>query len=95
MEKDTKTETKESSALVERLFSVGAHFGYSRSRRHPSVSKYIFGAKNKVELFDLEKVSELLKEAVSFVENLGAERRSLLFVVLSAVVSPQTHSYIS
>lgn len=80
MEKIITTENKEKNTLLESLFSVGAHFGYTRRRRHPSITPYIFGVKNKVELFDLEKVSVLLEEAVSFVENLGVERKQILFV---------------
>lgn len=66
--------------VIEKLFSVGAHFGYSPSRRHPSVSKYIFGAKGGVELFDLEQVASLLSEALEFVSKLASERKTILFV---------------
>jgi small subunit ribosomal protein S2 len=69
-----------SNPLLERLFSVGAHLGYSRSRRHPSVSSYIFGVKNRVEIFDLEKTADLLREASSFVEDLGSKGGKILFV---------------
>jgi len=80
MNQETETQNNTSSPLLERLFSVGAHFGYTRSRRHPSVSGYIFGTKNKVELFDLEKVSKLLEDAKSYVEGLGKEKKTILFV---------------
>ena len=66
--------------IIDKLFSVGAHFGYSPSRRHPSASQYIFGAKGGVELFDLEQVAALLGEALSFVKSLAAERKTILFV---------------
>ncbi len=80
MEKSITTENKETSDLLEALFKAGAHFGYTRRRRHPSVTPYIFGVKNKVELFDLEKVSELLEKASVFVEKLGEEKKQILFV---------------
>lgn len=48
---------------IDSMFTAGAHFAFSRSRRHPSVAPYIFGAKNKVEIFDLEKTSDLLDAA--------------------------------
>ncbi len=64
---------------IGRLFSVGAHFGLSRARRHPSVSPYIFGRKNRVEIFDLEKTSKLFSDAVLHMKNLGAERKIVLF----------------
>jgi len=66
--------------LIERMFSVGAHYGYSKSRRHPSVKPLIFGAKNRVEIFDLEKTSQMLREALAFAEKLGSEGKSILFV---------------
>ena len=66
--------------VIEKLFSVGAHFGYTPSRRHPSVSKFIFGAKGGTELFDLEKTAEALDAALSFVKTLAAGRKVILFV---------------
>jgi small subunit ribosomal protein S2 len=76
MEKTTKT----SHALVENLFSVGAHFGFAKSRRHPSAQPFIFGAKNKVEIFDLEKTSTELEKALEFVKELGKKKATILFV---------------
>lgn len=74
MTKDTNT------GLIERLFAVGAHFGYSRTRRHPTMAPYIFGAKNNVEIFDLEKTSPFLASAISFMEQLGTDGKIVLFV---------------
>lgn len=68
------------TGLIERMFAVGAHFGYSRSRRHPTTTPYIFGSKNKVEIFDLEKTSVLLAQAKMFMETLGKEGKTALFV---------------
>jgi small subunit ribosomal protein S2 len=50
------------------MFQAGAHFAFSKSRRHPSVAPYIFGVKNKVEIFDLEKTTHLLEDAKNFVK---------------------------
>ena len=72
--------TKHSGSVVEALFSVGAHFGFAKSRRHPSVQPYIFGAKNKVEIFDLEKTEEALNKALEFVKELGKRKATILFV---------------
>lgn len=66
--------------VIEKLFSVGAHFGYSPSRRHPSASKFIFGQKGGVELFDLEQVAKLLGDSLEFVAKLASERKVVLFV---------------
>ncbi|MBP9701839.1 MAG: 30S ribosomal protein S2 [Candidatus Pacebacteria bacterium] len=74
------TDKKTTSTLIDSMFGAGAHFAYSRSRRHPSVTPYIFGAKNKVELFDLEKTSELFAKTLEFIKTLGKENKTILFV---------------
>jgi len=66
--------------MVEGLFKAGAHFGYARSRRHPTITPYIFGTKNRVEIFDLTETEKLLAKAVEFAESLGKEGKTLLFV---------------
>jgi ribosomal protein S2 len=52
------------------MFKVGAHFGYSKTRRHSSTTPYIFGVKNRVEIIDLEKTDELLDRALVFISTL-------------------------
>lgn len=74
------SENKVNKEAVKEMFEVGAHFAYSKSRRHPSVSPYIFGAKDGVEIFDLEKVYGLLEEAKSFISKLAEEGKTILFV---------------
>lgn len=74
------TDKKTNSTLVDSMFGAGAHFAYSRSRRHPSVSPFIFGTKNKVEIFDLEKTSELLDKSINFIKELAKENKNILFV---------------
>ena len=65
---------------VKQMFEAGAHFGYSKTKRHPSVKPFIFGIKNRVEVFDLEKTSESLKKAKDFVKSLGSARKQIIFV---------------
>ena len=67
-------------ALVDELFNVGAHYGYSKSRRHPSVAPFIFGRKKNMEIIDLEKTSKQLEDAKAFVEQLAKDKKQLLFV---------------
>ena len=73
-------ETTHTNPLIDRLFAVGAHFGYTRTRRHPSVTPFIFGAKNRVEIFDLEETSKLLEKAKEYAKTLGQEKKMILFV---------------
>jgi small subunit ribosomal protein S2 len=75
----TEQEIKANPA-VNNMFKVGAHFAYSRSRRHPTVAPFIFGVKNRVEIFDLAKTDEALIAAKEFVKKLGTEGKQIVFV---------------
>lgn len=68
------------SALVDALFKVGAHFGFSRSRRHATMKPFVFGAKGKTDILDLTKTAPLLDEALMFMRGLGANGKKVLFV---------------
>ena len=67
-------------ASIEQMFEAGAHYGYGRTRRHPSVSSYIFASKNKTDIIDLEKTSVILAEAKEFIKGLGARNKIILLV---------------
>ena len=75
-----KETTNADTVLIDALFTAGAHFGFVKSRRHPSTKPYIFGVKNKIEIFDLEKTSDSLRTALEFVEELGSKNGKILFV---------------
>ncbi len=79
MQKTENTKAKD-SAVVEQMFNAGVHYGYSKTRRHPSVSPYIYTTKNKGDIIDLEKTSIMLDEAKEFVSELGAKNKTILFV---------------
>ena len=66
--------------VVEQMFKVGAHYGYSKTRRHPSVSSYIYATKNRVDIIDLEKTEKMLDLALEFVKSLGSKNKVVLFV---------------
>jgi small subunit ribosomal protein S2 len=68
------------NSTIEGLFRVGAHFAYSKSRRHPSASPFIFGSKARVEIFDLEKTGQALERAETFIQKLAQEGKQILFV---------------
>jgi small subunit ribosomal protein S2 len=65
---------------VEKMFQAGAHYGYSKQRRHPSVASYIYATKNKGDIIDLEKTNSMLERALEFVKNLGVGGKVILFV---------------
>lgn len=73
-------DTNSGHGLLDGLFSAGAHFGFIKSRRHPSTKPFIFGVKNKIEIFDLEKTKDSLDKALEYVQDLGSKNGKILFV---------------
>ena len=65
---------------IDALFRVGAQFGYSKTRRHSSAKKFIFGTKNKVDIIDLEKTYVMLEDAKKVMHDLKAGGKIILFV---------------
>ncbi len=68
------------STLIERLFSVGAHFGFKKSRRHPTVTSYLYGTKEGNDIFDLEQTADLLSKASAILKEAGLNGKTVLFV---------------
>jgi len=73
-------DVKIDDAVVGKMFEVGAHYGYRKSRRHPSVANYIYTTKNKNDIINLEKTKEMLGKALIFVQKLAETEKILLFI---------------
>lgn len=71
------TDVKE---LVNDLFAAGAHTGFVRSRRHPSVAKYLHSTRSRKDIINLEESVSLLAAAEEFATTLGRLGKTLLFV---------------
>lgn len=62
------------------LLKAGAHFGHQTKYWNPKMSKYIFGARNKIHIINLEKTLPALNEATAVVEKMAASNNKILFV---------------
>ena len=72
--------TKISDPMIESMFKAGAHYGYTRARRHPSTKSCVYGVKNRVEIIDLEKTKAQLDEAKKFIASMVKDGKQILFV---------------
>jgi small subunit ribosomal protein S2 len=77
------------STQIEEMFKAGAHYGYSKSRRHPSTSPYIFATKNGVDIINIEKTNEFFEKAMTEVTRLAATGKTILFVGTKAEAQQQ------
>jgi small subunit ribosomal protein S2 len=66
--------------LIERLFSAGAHFGFKKSRRHPTVTPYLFTSKDGNDIFDLEQSAGLIEAAAAVLNEAGKNGKTVVFV---------------
>jgi small subunit ribosomal protein S2 len=69
-----------SESLVRAMFEVGAHYGYTRTRRHPTTKAFLYGTKNRTDLIDLEKTAVSLATAEEVMATLGTTGKQILFV---------------
>ncbi|HAI74536.1 MAG TPA: 30S ribosomal protein S2 [Candidatus Moranbacteria bacterium] len=65
---------------MEEMFKSGVHFGHHKSRKNPRMNEYIFGVKNGINIIDLQKTAEKLKEALRFMEQIIIGGQKILFV---------------
>ena len=62
------------------LVKIGAHYGYTRTRRHPSAKPYINASQNGVDFIDLSKTMTQMDTAMDFLKGVVAANRQVVFV---------------
>ena len=77
------------NTIIEKMFEAGAHYGYSKSRRHPTTTQYIFATKNGVDIINIEKTYELFDKALEQISSLAASGKTILFVGTKAEARQQ------
>jgi small subunit ribosomal protein S2 len=68
------------SITMKQLLEAGVHFGHQTKRWNPKMKEYIFGERNGIYIIDLQKSLRLFKNAVQFVQELGAHGKTILFL---------------
>ena len=68
------------SVSMREMLEAGCHFGHQTRFWNPKMAQYIFGARNKIHIINLEKTVEKLAEAEKFVRELSARGGKILFV---------------
>lgn len=62
------------------LAQHGLQYGYSRTRRHPSMKPFIESNHNGVDFINLDKTAEQIENAISFLKSVQGAGRTILFV---------------
>jgi len=62
------------------MLQAGVHFGHQTRYWNPKMKPFIFGARNKVHIINLEKTVPMFNDALSFVQGVAAKKGKILFV---------------
>jgi len=68
------------SITMKQLLEAGVHFGHQTKRWNPKMKDYIFGERNGIYIIDLQKSLRLFKNALQFIQELGASGKNVLFL---------------
>ena len=68
------------SVSMRELLQAGVHFGHQSRYWNPKMAPFIFGARNKIHIINLEQTVPALNEALAFVERLAVSKNKILFV---------------
>ena len=65
---------------MRQMIEAGVHFGHQTRFWNPKMEQYIFGARNKIHIINLEKTLPMFQEAQEAVRRLVANKGTVLFV---------------
>lgn len=65
---------------MKQLLEAGVHFGHPTRKWNPKMKKYIYVSRNDIYIINLERTVEMIDKAYSFIKDVAAEGKSILFV---------------
>jgi small subunit ribosomal protein S2 len=68
------------NVTMRQMLEAGVHFGHQTRYWDPKMAPYIFGARGKIHIINLEKTLPLLVDAMNFIGGIAAKRGSIIFV---------------
>ncbi len=69
-----------SNITMREMLKAGVHFGHQTRFWNPQMAPYIFGARNKIHIINLEKTLPMLNEATGYLGKVAAHKGKVLFV---------------
>jgi len=65
---------------MRQMLEAGVHFGHQTRYWNPKMGPYIFGARGKIHIINLEKTLPLFTDAMNFISGIAQKRGTILFV---------------
>ena len=66
------------SVSMRDLLKAGVHFGHQTRYWNPKMGKYIFGARNKIHIINLEKTVPAFNESLELVKRLAEGKNKMV-----------------
>lgn len=65
---------------MRQMLEAGVHFGHQTRYWNPKMANYLFGARNKIHIINLEKTLPLFNDAMNYLGQMSANKGTILFV---------------
>ncbi|UZW62536.1 30S ribosomal protein S2 [Lysobacter enzymogenes] len=65
---------------MRQMLEAGVHFGHQTRYWNPKMGPYIFGARGKIHIINLEKTVPLFNDAMNFISGIAQKRGTILFI---------------
>ncbi|QOW18878.1 30S ribosomal protein S2 [Lysobacter ciconiae] len=65
---------------MRQMLEAGVHFGHQTRYWNPKMGPYIFGARGKIHIINLEKTVPLFNDAMNFISSIAQKRGIVLFL---------------
>jgi len=65
---------------MRQMLEAGVHFGHQTRYWNPKMGQYIFGARNKIHIVNLEKTLPMFNDALNYMGGIAASKGNVLFV---------------
>lgn len=62
------------------MLQAGVHFGHQTRYWNPKMDKFIFGARNKIHILNLDHTVPVFNEVLGMIRKMGANNNKILFV---------------
>jgi small subunit ribosomal protein S2 len=68
------------AVTMRQMLEAGVHFGHQTRYWNPKMANYLYGARSKIHIVDLEKTLPMFNDAMNYLGQMAANKGTILFV---------------
>src|SRR5690625_1073434 len=76
----TRKENNMPTVSMREMLQAGVHFGHQTRYWNPKMDRFIFGARNKIHIVNLEQTVPAFNQALELVKQMASQKKKILFV---------------